>query len=201
MYFQIFILVAGLALLYFGSSLLVEGSASTAIMFSVRPVIVGLTIVSLATSAPELMVSLVAAYKDSGGISIGNILGSNVINIALVLGISAVIRPVVIKKQIVKIEIPYMVLISVVFWLLCLDNNVGRVDGIVLITLLIAFLIYGIMNAKDKDNGRKVPQRSTSDILKNVLFIIGGIIMLAYGARFVVQEAIIIAKNIGLSET
>ena len=133
---QILILSAGLALLYFGSSILVEGAASTAVMFAVRPVIIGLTVVSLATSAPELLVSLVAAYKGSGGISIGNILGSNVINIALILGISAVIRPVSISRQVVKIEIPYMIFISVLFWVLCMDSSIDRIDGIVLIFFL-----------------------------------------------------------------
>ena len=124
MFTHTFILILGLILLYVGSSLLVDGAASTAIMFAVRPVIVGLTIVSLATSAPELLVSLVAAFKGSEGISIGNILGSNVINIVLVLGISAIIKPVVIKKQIINIEIPYMIFISLVFWLLCMDSEI-----------------------------------------------------------------------------
>ncbi len=199
---QSFILFAGLALLYFGSSILVEGSASTAIMFAVRPVIVGLTIVSFATSAPELLVSLMAAYKGSGGISIGNILGSNVINIALVLGISAVIRPVSIKKQVVMVEIPYMIFISFVFWLLCLDSMIGRTDGIILIISLIIFLVYGILTAKDKSNGKVSREnRSINQILKNIFYIVAGIVMLAFGANFVVKEAIVIASKLGLSQT
>jgi cation:H+ antiporter len=198
---QIIILILGLALLFIGSTLLVEGAASTAIMFAVRPVIIGLTIVSFATSAPELLVSLVAAVKGSGGISIGNILGSNVINIALVLGISSVIRPVVIKKQIIKTEIPYMFFISFIFWLLCLDSNIGRLDGIVLISLLIIFLIYSITTAKDKNNPIVLANPSNISILKNFFYIIIGIVMLSYGANFVVQEAIIMAGKIGLSQT
>ena len=201
MFTQISILILGLALLGIGSSLLVEGAASTAIMFAVRPVVVGLTIVSLATSAPELLVSLVAAYKGSGGISIGNILGSNVINIALVLGISAMIKPVVIKKQIIRIEIPYMIFISFVFWLLCLDSNIGRMDGFILILLLIVFLIYGVITAKDKNNNNCIGKSSHFRIFKNIFFIIAGIEMLSYGANFVVQEAISIAEKIGLSQT
>lgn len=201
MFTQISILILGLALLGIGSSLLVEGAASTAIMFAVRPVVVGLTIVSLATSAPELLVSFVAAYKGSVGISIGNILGSNVINIALVLGISAVIRPVVIKKQIIRIEIPYMIFISFVFWLLCLDSNIGRMDGFILILLLIVFLIYGVITAKDKNNNNCIGKSSHFRIFKNIFFIIAGIIMLSLGANFVVQEAISIAEKIGLSQT
>lgn len=206
MLLQSFILFAGLALLYFGSSILVEGSASTAIMFAVRPVIVGLTIVSFATSAPELLVSLVAAYKGSGGISIGNILGSNVINIALVLGISAVIRPVSIQKQVVRVEIPYMIFISLVFWLLCLDSMIGRTDGIVLIIFLVIFLIYGILTAKDKSIDKTLGKtlkenRSFKQILKNIFYIGTGIVMLAFGANFVVKEAIVIASKMGLSQT
>jgi cation:H+ antiporter len=199
---QSFILFAGLALLYFGSSILVEGSASTAIMFAVRPVIVGLTIVSFATSAPELLVSLMAAYKGSGGISIGNILGSNVINIALVLGISAVIRPVSIKKQVVMVEIPYMIFISFVFWLLCLDSMIGRTDGIILIISLIIFLVYGILTAKDKSNGKVSREnRSINQILKNIFYMVAGSVILAFGANFVVKEAIVIASKLGLSQT
>lgn len=198
---QILILFAGLVLLYAGSTLLVDGSASTAIMFSVRPVIVGLTIVSLATSAPELLVSVIAAYKGSGGISLGNIIGSNVINIALVLGISAVIKPVVIQNRIVKTELPYMILISVIFWILCMDGSIGRVDGMILLFLLVVFLIYGIATAKDNTNGNKPPERDMIQIAKNTVYIISGIIMLAFGARFVVQEAILIAMKFGLSQT
>ncbi len=209
---QSFILITGLALLYFGSSILVEGSASTAIMFAVRPVIVGLTIVSFATSAPELLVSLVAAYKGSGGISIGNILGSNVINIALVLGISAVIRPVSIKRQVVMVEIPYMIFISLVFWLLCLDSMIGRTDGIILIIFLVIFLFYGIFTAKEKSTKDKSIKNkpnvqilkenpSANQILKNIFYIIAGIVMLAFGANFVVKEAIVIAVQMGLSQT
>ncbi|MCP3876208.1 MAG: calcium/sodium antiporter [Desulfobacteraceae bacterium] len=201
MFTQILILILGLVLLYIGSSLLVEGAATTAILFAIRPVIVGLTIVSLATSAPELLVSLVAAFKGSGGISLGNILGSNVINIALVLGISAVIRPVIIQKTIIITQIPYMIFISIIFWVLCFDSHIGRADGIILLILLAAFLIYGVTTAKEKENNSAVNKSSFFVISKNVFFIIIGIVILSYGANFVVQEAINIANKIGLSQT
>ncbi len=186
--------------------MLVQGAASTAFMFAVRPVIVGLTIVSFATSAPELLVSLVAAVKQSGGISLGNILGSNAINIALVLGISSIIKPVTIKDQIIKIEIPYMILISFIFWLLCMDSYIGRIDGSVLIVLFIIFLVYGVITAKDKNSDDqniydKDLKPSSLNIFKNIVFIILGILMLSFGANFVVREAIIIAQEVGLSQT
>ncbi len=195
------ILAAGVILLYAGSWVLVEGAVSTAAMFAVRPVIIGLTIVSFATSAPELLVSLVAAIKGSGGISIGNIIGSNIINIALVLGVSAVIKPIRIKKQTIKIDIPYMIIISGVFWLLCLDSEIGRKDGIILLGLLLVFLIYGLLTAKDQNRTSKNLRLSPASMVKNIAFIFVGIVMLAYGARFVVQEAIVIATRIGLSQT
>ncbi|MCG8637351.1 MAG: calcium/sodium antiporter [Desulfobacterales bacterium] len=202
MFTSILILLAGLALLYYGSSVLVEGSASTAVMFAVRPVIVGLTVVSFATSAPELLVSLVAAVKGSEGISLGNILGSNVINIALVLGASALIKPVTISKQIIHVELPYMILISFIFWILCLDNNINRLDGIILIVLLIAFLVYGFLTANDKSTNRTTDENRTfAVILKNFVYIVLGIVMLAFGANFVVREAIKMAQVIGLSQT
>ncbi len=200
---SILILVVGLALLYYGSSLLVEGAAATAVMFSVRPVIIGLTIVSLATSAPELLVSLVAAIKGSEGISLGNILGSNVINIALVLGASAMIKPVDINPQVARIELPYMILVSLVFWVVCLDGTINRIDGLILMALLVAFLAYGVLTASDASDKQEnhTPNQTAGRIVKQSARIIIGIFMLAYGANFVVKEAIEMAMIIGLSQT
>ena len=215
------ILIIGLILLYAGSEFLVRGAASTAMLFAVRPVIIGLTIVAFATSAPEFIVSLIAAVKGSGDISVGNILGSNVINIALVLGISALIKPVEINQQIIKFEIPYMVSASLVFWLLCLDGAIGYKDGIILILMLIIFLIYGIKNAKykkntksntgnnindnkiDMKNNNVVPEKSKNKlkfIILNTVMLTGGLAGLAKGADMVVNSAIHIATSIGLSQ-
>jgi cation:H+ antiporter len=170
-------------------------------MLAVRPVIIGLTIVSFATSAPELLVSLVAAVKGSGGISIGNILGSNVINIALVLGVSAAIKPIDIKDQITRLDLPYMIGISFVFWILCFDAHIGRIDGLILFALLIFYLGYGLYTAKDNGSALHAKKKTRYMILKNISFIAVGIVMLALGANFVVKQAILIATQIGLSQT
>lgn len=188
-------------MLYYGSEMLVNGASSTAFLFSVKPVIVGLTIVSLATSAPELLVSLVAAIKGSEGISLGNILGSNVINIALVLGISSIIKPVKIKDQLVNIEIPYLVFVTIVFWVICMDNKINRTDGWLLLFLLFIFLMYGILRAKDNHNQQLKQPKSKKDIIKYLTMVILGILMLAKGADLVVQKAIFLANIIGLSQT
>jgi len=124
-----------------------------------------------------------------------------VINIALVLGASALIRPVAIKKQVVRIEIPYMILISFIFWGLCLDGAINRIDGTILIVLLIIFLAYGLFTASDKSEGSQSSLRTTTKILKNTAYIAVGIVMLAFGANFVVKEAIEMAQVIGLSQT
>ncbi len=181
--------------------MLVEGAASTAVLFHVRPVIVGLTVVSLATSAPELLVSLVAAVKGSGGISLGNIIGSNVINIALVLGISGLIQTVRIQRQIIRIEIPYMIGVSILFWWLCRDSHLGRLDGALLLSLLFVFILYGMITAKEKDLSNAAPSPSRRSLLKNAVFILIGILMLSLGANFVVREAIAFASMMGLSQT
>jgi len=125
----------------------------------------------------------------------------NVINIALVLGVSAVIKPIAIKKQIIKVEIPYMIFISFIFWVLCLDSIIGRMDGIILLSLLILFLIYSVTTAKDKNIPNNLEKPSFFKISKNIFFILIGIVMLSYGAGFVVQEAITIAERMGLSQT
>ncbi|MCF8044516.1 MAG: calcium/sodium antiporter [Desulfarculaceae bacterium] len=201
MFIQVIILLAGAVLLYIGSEALVKGSSSTALLFAVKPVIVGLTIVSLATSAPELLVSLVASIKGSGDISIGNILGSNVINIALVLGLTALISKVEINRSITRFELPYMVGVSGFFWFLCLDCRIGVMDGVILLSLLGLFLLIGIKNAKDK-NQSSAPkaEKSFKVLFKNAVLIIAGIVGLAWGADLVVQKAIFIAQAIGLTQ-
>ena len=200
MIIEFLLLVAGLVLLYYGSEFLVRGAASTAILFAVRPMIVGLTVVAFATSAPELLVSLVASVKGSGDISVGNILGSNVINIALVLGLSALIRPIKISGRIARLEMPIMLGVCVLFWIICLDRVIGWGDGALLLAILVAFLGYSIKTARDKNEDTIREKPSGRTLLRNGVMIVGGLIGLAKGADMVVQSAIIMAREIGLSE-
>lgn len=193
-------LFLGLVLLYAGSESLVRGAASTALIFAIRPVVVGLTVVALATSAPELLVSLVASVKGAGGISVGNILGSNVINIALVLGISALIKPISINWQIVRFDLPYMLGTSVVFWIMCMDGHIGIFDGSFLLLLLGLFLLVSIKNSREKNGKKPVIKSSPRAIMINCIFMLGGLVGLAKGAQMVVQSAIVMARGIGLTE-
>ena len=191
----------GIALLYLGSEWMVKGAASLALSLSIRPIIVGLTIVAFATSAPELLVSLIAAVKGSSGVSLGNILGSNVANIGLVLGASALIRPLAVDKKLVRREIPFMIGASGLFWLICLDGWIGRIDGIVLLAGLAFFLILGLITAKKSENTKDgIPSQRGKNVFWYIFLILIGIGGLVVGAHLVVNSAIFIARQLGLSE-
>jgi cation:H+ antiporter len=195
------LLVLGIVLLYMGSELMVRGASSLALYLLIRPIIVGLTVVSFATSAPELLVSVVAAIQGSAGISLGNILGSNVANIGLVLGVSALARPLSIDRRLIHREIPYMIFASAAFWLMCIDGRLGRVDGVVLLAGLALFLIWGIMTARHiNQTGVGVPSAGGSRVVFNVFLILVGMAGLVIGANLVVKAAILLARKFGLSE-
>ena len=198
---NVILLILGIILLYKGSEWMVKGAASLALSMLVRPIVVGLTVVAFATSAPELLVSVIAAIKGSAGVSLGNILGSNVANIGLVLGLSALIRPLVVDKTLVRREIPYMIGASGVFWVMCLDGGIGRVDGVILLAGLAFFLIWGIITAKEKNQTGVDRQTATERKgLFYIFLILIGTAGLVIGASLVVRAAIFIAKEFGLSE-
>ncbi|MFO7984512.1 MAG: calcium/sodium antiporter [Desulfatiglandaceae bacterium] len=196
------LLTAGIALLYLGSEWMVRGASALAISFYIRPVIIGLTIVAFATSAPELMVSLIAAVKGSSGVSLGNILGSNVANMGLVLGASALVKPQGVDRGLLTREIPFMLGVSGLFWLICLDGYIGRLDGVLLLCALGGFLIMGFLTAR---TGIQItldqpPLREAKNILWQICLILLGLGGLMAGAHMIVNSAIFIAQYFGLSE-
>jgi cation:H+ antiporter len=201
MILNIFLLCLGIVLLYLGSEWMVKGAASLALSLSVRPIIVGLTVVAFATSAPELLVSLIAAFKGAAGVSLGNILGSNVANIGLVLGASALVRPLAVDRRLVRREIPFMIGASGAFWLVCLDGWIGRVDGIILLSGLAVFLVVGIVSARTggEANGQAVA-KDKKKIAWYIFLVLIGMAGLVYGADLIVNSAIFIARKLGLSE-
>lgn len=202
MILNFFFLSLGIALLYWGSEWMVKGAASLALSLSIRPLIVGLTVVAFATSAPELLVSLVAAVQGSSGISLGNILGSNVANIALILGLSALFRPLSVDPILVRRDIPFLVGISALFWLLCLDGEIGLWKGVLLVASLILFVLLGVFTAAQKPQSSENLSAETKGTLwKDGVLIIVGTAGLMVGAHLVVQSSIFFAKVFGLSET
>lgn len=200
------LLLFGLVLLYLGAEGLVRGSASLALRLGVGPLLVGLTVVAFGTSAPEMIVSVKAAYLGQGDISVGNVVGSNICNIGLILGFSALIVPIKVASQIVRIDTPIMIAATALAIALLYDGVLTRTEGIIFFLLLLAYVVFSIRLAK-KQTADPLAQEfseevkiSRSGAVLDVLLVTGGLVMLVFGARFLVDAAIDIAKAFGLSE-
>ena len=200
------ILILGLVLLYFGAEGLVRGSSSLALRLGVGPLLVGLTVVAFGTSAPEMVVSVKAAYLGQGDISVGNVVGSNICNIGLILAFSALIVPIKVASQIVRIDTPIMIGATALAIALLYDGAITRAEGIFFFLLLIAYIVFSIRLAKKQaadplaEEFSEEMKISKSGVALDVLMVIGGLVMLVFGARFLVDSAIVIAKALGLSE-
>lgn len=194
----------GLILLYFGAEYMVSGSSRFALSLGIRPMIIGMTIVALATSMPEMMVSLAAVLKGTSDIAAGNIIGSNVANIGLILGAAALLAPMQVAKDTLKKDIPIMLAASVLLFLFALDGVLGFVDGLLLVSGLVIFILYCIRDSRKdgkvqpaNDDAVAEEKRHRS---RDILLIVGGIIGLGLGAELMVRSAITIARGYGLSD-
>jgi cation:H+ antiporter len=204
MFFTIALFVLGLVLLSLGAKWLVEGSSGIALHFGIRPIIVGMTVVAFGTSMPEFVFNLAATLQGSNDLGLGNIVGSNIANIALVLGVSAIIQPIKIDKSLIKVEYPIILGITILFFLMALDGAIGQFDGIILALIFVGFLIYMI---KTSSNGSveglvELPEidENKSSSTKNILFSLLGLTLLIIGARFMVDSAVEIARFFHVSE-
>lgn len=201
----------GFLLLYFSAEWLVKGSSSLARNMGVTPIVIGLTVVAFGTSAPELVVSLVSAVKGKSMIAVGNVIGSNICNIALVLGLSALFQPIKSTGEVVKRELPVMIGISLFLLLLSWNSVIGRIEGVILFSGVIAYTIvnYKIAMRKNASNaGAGAPSyRADLDNVehvasrgKQVILIILGIAGVALGAKIVVDSAVKIMTALGVDE-
>ncbi len=199
-------LLAGLVLLYYGAEALVRGSSSLALRLGLSPLVVGLTVVAFGTSTPELMVSLKAALAGQADISVGNVVGSNICNIGLILGICALVTPIATTSQIVRIDIPIMLAITAITIFLLADGTIGLPEGIFLTTLLVAYIVFSIGLARRQpadslgtEFGEEV-KISKRGLAIDLLMVAGGLVLLVFGARFLVDGAVIIARTFGWTE-
>ena len=196
----------GFILLVAGAETLVRGSANIALRAGISPLIVGLTIVAFGTSAPELAVSVRSITSDLSGLALGNVIGSNIANIGLILGITALINPLRITRQLLRNQIPQMIAASLLLWILLLDNALEFFDGIVLTTALLAFLVYNFRqaNAETQDQDIPIAAPDFSLIARGMAFdvvlVIVGMVLLVYGSNIFVSNAITIARAVGVSE-
>lgn len=200
------LVLAGLALLYFGAEWLVRGSASLALRLGMTPLVVGLTVVAFGTSAPELLVSVRAALSGQTGLAIGNVVGSNIFNIAVVLGIAALIQPLRIQFQLIRFDVPIMLGACVLAGVLLIDGGISRLDGIIFVTLLVAYAAASLVVARRTGNPaieaefeEAVGTKGKSAAL-DLAILIGGMVVLVIGARLLVDGASELARGWGISE-
>ena len=205
MIIQIALILVGFVMLIKGADILVDGSSAIAKKMRVSEIMIGLTIVSIGTSMPELFVSTASALNGSSDISIGNVIGSNICNLMLILGISALIHPVKFQKQTKLIENPMSIILTIIFLVMCnINQDISRIEGIILLVFFAGFLTYTIiMGKKSKDEA--ILEISLEDakkisVVKNVGFILLGIVGLKIGGDLVVNNAKLIATALNISE-
>ena len=205
MFLGVILVLAGLLLLYYGAEYLVTGSSRLALSMGVRPLVVGLTVVAFATSMPELLVSLFAAVRGASAMAAGNVIGSNIANIGLILGVAALITPVVVARSTLTREVPIMVVASIGLYIVAFDGVLNFLDGLLLFLCLLVFLAYCVMTARNPSvpTGGKVEQairEASAGRGKNVILVILGMAGLGVGAELMVRGAVMIATLLGVSE-
>ena len=205
----ILLIIIGFILLIKGADFLVDGASNIAKKFHIPEIIIGLTVVSIGTSMPELFVSITSAIDGYSDMAIGNIVGSNIANLLLILGVSSIIRAIKFKRETRLIEIPLCLVLTLIFVALCnLGNDISRVDSIVLIVLFVLFIIYTIIMAKkgeefdkeDEENEKNDKVQTSKSTVRDVVFLILGIAFLKFGGGLTVDNAVNIARHFSLSE-
>ncbi len=206
MLLQLPLFAVGLGLLYLGAEWLIRGAASLALKYGIRRLVVGITVVALGTSMPEFVVNIFAALSHEDGLALGNIVGSNICNIALILGISALILPLVVSPGTLGKEYTIMMAAMGVFYLMALDGVISQVDGLILVIGLIAFLTFLVIDCKrhaPQVNHDEIPDFERKDLAssnsKKAALVIGGMALLALGANLMVHSAVAIAGWFGIS--
>ena len=206
MFLQIIILIIGFIVLIKGADLFVDAASSLAANFKVSKMLIALTIVAFGTSAPELAVSIKSMLNGSGDIVLGNVIGSNILNILLILGISGCIHNLVVKNATVKKELPITILLSTILFVVMNDmllsnssvNSLTRSDGIIIILFFLVFVYYLISTMRNKTDS--IEEKPKYNILKSIIFTIVGIVCLVLGSNAVVDSASHIARILGVSE-
>ncbi len=196
----------GLAFLYYGAEWLVRGSAAVALRHGIRPLVVGLTVVAMGTSLPEFVVNFLAAFQNTPELALGNIIGSNIANIGLILGAAALVAPFRIDARTLRKEYPIMMAAMLAFSFMGIDGVIGFWDGILLFSGFIAFILFLVRDAQKnpyKTNIADIPEVRKEDVQapgwKRGILIAGGIVALTGGARLMVSSAVSIAELFGVN--
>ncbi len=200
-------ILLGLVLLVVGGELLVRGASALASAFKISPLVVGLTVVAFGTSAPELGVSLQAALTGNADVAVGNVVGSNLVNILVVLGASAIITPLIVSQQLIRLDVPLMILAAFGMWGASVDGVISRLEGGIMFTALVGYLIYSIRASRregvelsDATSEDSANQSGFKYLALQLVLFISGLVLLSFGARFLVDGAIQIASSLGVSQ-
>jgi cation:H+ antiporter len=195
-------MVGGLAILTWGADVFVKSASNLAHDFGISPLIIGLTVVAFGTSAPELAVNLMAVFQGNPNIATGNVVGSNILNIAVILGLCAVVGELELQKKLVRIEMPIMVGLSMLFWWMASDRLIVFWEGSILTVSILAYLGLQVISSRDPQQiAANAELADNSSRLKDSAKLALGLIMLLAGARFFVDGAIAGARLLGWSET
>ena len=199
-------LLAGLGLLYAGAELLVRGSASLAGRLGLTPLVIGLTVVAFGTSAPELAVSVAAALQGNGALAVGNVIGSNIANIAFILGVAALIAPLAVHAKIIRVDIPLLIGVSGVTVLLSLDGDFSRREGLALTAGLVVYVGISVGMARREHSRRlaaeygAVVPAPADGLATDLVRVLAGLALLVWGANWLVDGAVSIARALGVSQ-
>ncbi len=209
--------VLGLVLLVVGAEVLIKGASRLATSVGVSPLVVGLTVVAFGTSAPELAVSLSSSMKGQADIALGNVVGSNIFNVLFILGLSALVAPLVVTQKLLRLEVPLMIAAAGLVWVLGLDGRIGRLDGALLGAGIVAYTVFAIRQSRRetqavqaeyakefgeaKDGGAKEKHAGFAGTrLGQLVFIAVGLAMLVLGSNWLVEGAVTVARAFGVSE-
>jgi cation:H+ antiporter len=194
----------GLLLLLLGADSFLKGASGVALRYGISPFVIGLTVVGFGTSAPEMTVNLLAAMRGSYDLAMGNVVGSNIANVGLILGCSALVAPLIVEMRLLRVEAPLLIGVGVLTWILCLDGTLGRGDGLLLLAGFAWLMWYIFRNAKNEPASVQLELAEIAEtkpgLKRNLLRLAVGLAMLVYGANEMVEAAVVMARMWGMSE-
>lgn len=200
MLLNVLFIVVGIALVLWGADRLTDGAVAVAEKMKMPQIVIGLTIVAMGTSMPEFCVSLISALKGTSDLAIGNIVGSNIFNALLIVGVSALVAPMSIMKTTVRNDIPFALVASVTLLIMCLDGDISRIDAFILFALFLVFMYKTLTGVKGQETDVKTDEKKSMATWISVVWIIVGLVCLIGGSNLFVEGATIVATKLGVSE-
>ena len=209
MIIDVLLIIVGVAMVLFGADRLTEGASELARRMHMSELVIGLTVVAFGTSMPEFVISLTSALKGSTDLAVGNVVGSNIFNTLLIVGISALVAPIAIKRESIRRDCPFGILASVILIILCLDhfspiikgNTISRIDGIILLVLFFAFMYFTLRGSKNTDSSETSETKKPLSLKIAIIYFIAGLGLLIWGSDIFVDAAVKVAQALNVSES